>query len=216
MQNVPDWVGAAAQRLAVDLAASVLPAAPPDGVWRVVLVARSAHGQVVTYAPALEVSEAGSLIEVTVTPDDTSPMLQRLAIEAARDLVGAGAVRFPPDEVAPGHLTPGVPTSAAWTLDACVTSLFENHVRGVLDLPLGSPALHATCVAMCSVGAASGMHGALRHCMARDPFVRIHLYGSQAPVGTTIGHTCVVGDDAEDVHRRARHAADYLTGTIEE
>jgi 5-(carboxyamino)imidazole ribonucleotide synthase len=65
-------------------------------------------------------------------------------------------------------------------------------------------------------GRATDMYSGFKHCMARDPGVRIHMYGKEVRPGRKIGHVTVSSDDLDDALRRARHAADYLTGTIEE
>lgn len=52
--------------------------------------------------------------------------------------------------------------------------------------------------------------------MARDPGLRIHMYGKDVKPGRKVGHVTVFGDDLDDVRERARHAAAYLRGTITE
>ena len=52
--------------------------------------------------------------------------------------------------------------------------------------------------------------------MARDPGVKVHLYGKEVRPGRKIGHVTVSGDDLDDVRARARHAADFITGIIDE
>ena len=60
------------------------------------------------------------------------------------------------------------------------------------------------------------LHGAFRHVMARDPGIKIHLYGKDVRPGRKIGHVNAVGENIDDLKQRARHAADYLTGVIDE
>ena len=52
--------------------------------------------------------------------------------------------------------------------------------------------------------------------MARDPGLKVHMYGKDVRPGRKIGHVTVVGDDLDDLLARAHHAADYLTGVIDE
>jgi 5-(carboxyamino)imidazole ribonucleotide synthase len=52
--------------------------------------------------------------------------------------------------------------------------------------------------------------------MARDPGVKIHMYGKEVRPGRKVGHVTVLSEDLDDALRRARHAAAYLTGTIQE
>ena len=56
----------------------------------------------------------------------------------------------------------------------------------------------------------------LLHCMARDPGLKVHFYGKSVKPGRKIGHVTAYGDDLEETRERARHAAAYLTGTIDE
>jgi 5-(carboxyamino)imidazole ribonucleotide synthase len=60
------------------------------------------------------------------------------------------------------------------------------------------------------------LHGAFRHVMARDPGIKVHLYGKEVRPGRKIGHVNATGDNIEALLQRAWHAADYLTGVIDE
>jgi 5-(carboxyamino)imidazole ribonucleotide synthase len=108
--------------------------------------------------------------------------------------------------------------SGHWTIEGAVTSQFENHLRAVLDLPLGAPAARAPYTVMVNVlgGEHQDMYSAYRHVMARDPGLKVHMYGKDVRPGRKIGHVTVVGDDLESLLARAHHAADYLTGVIDE
>ena len=63
---------------------------------------------------------------------------------------------------------------------------------------------------------AERLYRAYLHCMARDPGLKIHMYGKDVRPGRKLGHVTVVGDDLDDLLGRAHHAADYLTGVIDE
>jgi len=108
--------------------------------------------------------------------------------------------------------------SGHWTIDGSVTSQFEQHLRAVLDLPLGSTAARDRWTVMANVlgGADPELYSAYRHLMARDPELRLHLYGKQVRPGRKIGHVTVSGADLEQLRSRARHAADFLQGVITE
>jgi 5-(carboxyamino)imidazole ribonucleotide synthase len=60
------------------------------------------------------------------------------------------------------------------------------------------------------------MYAAYRHVMARDPRLKVHLYGKDVRPGRKVGHVTAYGDDLESLLARAHHAADYLTGVIDE
>ena len=104
--------------------------------------------------------------------------------------------------------------SVHWSIEGARTSQFQNHVRAVLDLPLGDPGLAAPAVATVNVlGPADGSDPRSRLGDALAvPGVAVHLYGKDARPGRKLGHVTAVGDDAADVRRRARQAAGRLTG----
>ncbi len=205
-------VEASAQQLATSVPAPEIVQSPRDAA-AVVLIVRSPHGQVVTYAPIALSTEDGRLSRMEMLPEDPED-LQLLAIRQSEKLLGAGALFRARDGST--VLVSGLVQESVLAEDACVTSVTENYVRAMLDLPLGAPVMRGAAAALGFVRWAPDLHGALRHCMARDPLARIHLYGTEGVRGMTIGHVCVVADDRDDAARRARHAADYLTGTIEE
>jgi 5-(carboxyamino)imidazole ribonucleotide synthase len=103
-------------------------------------------------------------------------------------------------------------------MDGAVTSQFENHLRAVLDWPLGSPASCSPVTVMVNLLGKDldNLHGAFRHVMARDPGIKVHLYGKEVKPGRKIGHVNVSGQSTEDLVARAWHAANYLTGVINE
>ena len=111
--------------------------------------------------------------------------------------------------------------SGHWSIDGAVTSQFEQHLRAVLDLPLGDPRARDRWTVMGNVlGGDLPEHAELystyRHLLARDPGLKMHLYGKEVRPGRKIGHVTVCGDDLDDLRVRADHAAGYLQGTITE
>jgi len=108
--------------------------------------------------------------------------------------------------------------SGHWTIDGAVTSQFEQHLRAVLDLPLGDPRPRDRWSVMVNVlgGEYPDLYRSYLHVMARDPGVKVHLYGKGVRPGRKIGHVNVSGDDLADLRERARHAADYIEGAITE
>jgi 5-(carboxyamino)imidazole ribonucleotide synthase len=105
-----------------------------------------------------------------------------------------------------------------WSIDGAVTSQFENHLRGVLDLPLGSPASRATWAVMVNIlgGSAPTLYDGYPHVMARDPALRVHLYGKSVRPGRKVGHVTVYGDDLDDLLEHARHAAAWFEGSVDD
>ena len=100
--------------------------------------------------------------------------------------------------------------SGHWTIEGARTSQFEQHLRAVLDYPLGETALTAPAVVMANVlgGEPGGMgiDERLHHLFAADPGARVHLYGKQVRPGRKIGHVTVLGDDMTRVRERAGRA----------
>ena len=106
-----------------------------------------------------------------------------------------------------------------WTQDGAVTSQFENHLRAVLDLPLGSPAPRAPWTVMVNIlggptDQAGRLYDGYPHALARDPRLRVHLYGKELRPGRKVGHVNAYGDDLEDCLERARHAAAWFRGDL--
>lgn len=189
-------------------------------------VARSPHGQAVAYPVVRSVQTDGICTEV-VAPDpelsdDSAMEAQQIALQIADalDVVGMLAVEMfvQGDRLIINELAMRPHNSGHWSIDGAVTSQFENHLRAILDLPLGDPSLVAPHAVMVNVlgGEYEDMHRAFLHCMARDPGVRIHLYGKTVRPGRKVGHVTTVGDDLTALRSRARHAADFMRGLIDE
>ena len=189
------------------------------------VVARSPHGQAAAY-PVVETVQVDGICREVVAPapiaEEHAVAAQQAALRIAEGLgvVGVLAVELfdTPDGVLVNELAMRPHNSGHWSIDGAVTSQFEQHLRAVLDLPLGSPRMHAPYAVMVNVlgGDKPGMYHAYLHCMARDPGLRIHMYGKEIRPGRKVGHVTVVGTDRDDVRDRARHAAAYLRGDIDE
>jgi 5-(carboxyamino)imidazole ribonucleotide synthase len=95
--------------------------------------------------------------------------------------------------------------SGHWTIEGAVTSQFENHLRAVLDLPLGATEPTAPHVASVNVlGAEDGRDPAARLPDALAvPGAHVHLYGKEARPGRKLGHVTVCGTSADEVRARA-------------
>ncbi|MET9923137.1 MULTISPECIES: 5-(carboxyamino)imidazole ribonucleotide synthase [unclassified Streptomyces] len=194
-------------------------------------IVRSPHGQAVAY-PVVESIQVDGVCDTVIAPaPDLSEQLageaQQLALRIAAELDVVGHLAVELFETRSDDGTPGIlvnelamrpHNSGHWTMDGAITSQFANHVRAVLDLPLGDPRPRAPWTVMCNVlgGDYPDMYQAYLHCMARDPQLKIHMYGKDVKPGRKVGHVNTYGDDLADVRERARHAADYLRGTITE
>ncbi|WP_406420196.1 5-(carboxyamino)imidazole ribonucleotide synthase [Streptomyces sp. NBC_00873] len=194
-------------------------------------IVRSPHGQAVAY-PVVESIQVDGVCDTVIAPapelsEQLAGEAQQLALRIAAELGVVGHLAVELFETRNDDGTPGVlvnelamrpHNSGHWTQDGAITSQFANHVRAVLDLPLGDPRPRATWTVMCNVlgGDYPDMYQAYLHCMARDPQLKIHMYGKDVKPGRKVGHVNTYGDDLADVRERARHAADYLRGTITE
>lgn len=196
-----------------------------------VMVARSPSGQASVWPVVETVQVDGICTEVLAPAPGLSPDLAaRLAADALQiagelGVTGVMAVetfetRAPDGSAAyvVNELAMRPHNSGHWTIDGAVTSQFEQHLRAVLDLPLGDPSPRARWTVMGNVlgGDYPELYPAYRHLLARDPGLKVHLYGKGVRPGRKIGHVNVSGGDLEDLRERARHAADYLQGVVTE
>jgi len=190
------------------------------------LVARSPHGQGAAYPVVQTVQRGGVCHEVLAPAPGLAPRLarnaQRLALElaAALDVTGLLAVElFAADGgLLVNELAMRPHNSGHWTIEGARTSQFEQHLRAVLDLPLGDPRMAAPQVVMANVfgSGSADIYARYEHVMAADPGVKVHLYGKQARPGRKIGHVTVVGGDLGGLRDRAARAAAYLAAGREE
>jgi 5-(carboxyamino)imidazole ribonucleotide synthase len=189
-------------------------------------VARSPHGQAVAY-PIVRTVQANGICSEVVAPAPglaatRAVQAQDIALRIARDLhvTGMLAVEMFDDgyDLYVNELAMRPHNSGHWTIEGATTSQFENHLRAVLDLPLGSPAPLAPCAVMVNIlgGDVGDLYSAYRHVLARDPGIKVHLYGKQVKPGRKVGHVTLLGHDHEELLARGRHAADYFAGVIDE
>jgi 5-(carboxyamino)imidazole ribonucleotide synthase len=181
-----------------------------------VLVARRPSGAAVGW-PAVETAQVGGVCREVLVPgrlpghvvDEASALGRRVADLVG--LVGVMAVElfWSDGRLLVNEVATRPHNSGHWTIEGAVTSQFENHLRAVLDLPLGSAAPQHGAVA--SVNVFGGADGAdpsrlLGRALAVDG-AHVHLYGKGARPGRKLGHVTVCGDDPSDVRTRAWSAA---------
>ena len=185
-------------------------------------VARSPFGQVAAYPVVETVQRDGICVEVIAPAPDLPEALalhaQQLAIDLATDLGVVGLLAVELFETGTGlmvnELAMRPHNSGHWTIEGARTSQFEQHLRAVLDYPMGETTLTAPVAVMANVlgGPPGGisLDERLHHLYADDPGARVHLYGKHARPGRKIGHVTVVGDDLTSVRARAARAARRL------
>jgi len=190
------------------------------------VVARSPHGQAAAYPVVQTVQRDGVCHEVLAPAPGLPAALaldaQRMALELAAelDVTGLLAVEmFLADgSLLVNELAMRPHNSGHWTIEGARTSQFEQHLRAVLDLPLGDPRLAAPHAVMANVfgGISPDIYSRYTHVMAADPGVKVHLYGKQVRPGRKIGHVTVIGGDVASLRDRAVRAAAYLATGNEE
>jgi phosphoribosylaminoimidazole carboxylase PurK protein len=184
------------------------------------LIARSPHKQGAAYPVVQTVQRDGICREVIAPapglPESVATMASELALRIADalDVVGLLAVELfvTQDGLLVNELAMRPHNSGHWTIEGARTSQFEQHLRAVLDLPLGSPEPVAPYTVMANVlgGDQPDVYDRYIHVMAADPGVRVHMYGKLARPGRKIGHVTVTGSDLDSLRDRARRVASYL------
>jgi 5-(carboxyamino)imidazole ribonucleotide synthase len=190
-----------------------------------VMVARSPYGQAAAW-PVVETVQAGGQCVEVLAPapgldGERAAQLQRLALRIAAELgvTGLLAVELfetPDGDVLVNELAMRPHNSGHWTIEGSRTSQFEQHLRAVLDYPLGATTPTAPAVVMANVlGAAEPpamtSDERLHHLFARFPDVKVHLYGKDERPDRKIGHVTALGTDPGAVRERAALAAAWLS-----
>jgi len=192
-----------------------------------VQVARRPSGEIAVY-PLIETVQVDGICRELRYPAPVSPAVADEAVTLARriaeaiELIGLLAVELfvergadQTEHLIVNELAARPHNSAHWTIEGSVTSQFAQHLRAVLDLPLGSTAVISPAVASVNILGAVGSFGdpglRLPEALA-DPGVRVHLYGKISRPGRKIGHVTLMGDDLDDLSVRAHRAASILSG----
>ena len=191
-----------------------------------VMVARSTHGQAVTWAPTQTIQSDGICTSTISPAPKLSPELaekaQHLALSIANDLalIGVMAVEMfvKGDQLFINELAMRPHNSGHWTIEGSKTSQFEQHLRAILDLPLGDPAMVAPYAVMGNIlgGDKSDMYRPYLHLMARNPNLKFHQYKKEIRKGRKVGHVTVVGENLLELNEVIAHARDYMSGEIDE
>jgi 5-(carboxyamino)imidazole ribonucleotide synthase len=188
------------------------------------LVARSPSRQGAAY-PVVQTVQVDGICREVIAPapgldPDVAMEAEAMALRIAAELGVTGLLAVELFETQAGtllvnELAMRPHNSGHWTIEGARTSQFEQHLRAVLDLPLGSctPIGAFTVMANLLGGTDPDVFDRYIHVMAADPAVKVHFYGKEVRVGRKIGHITIVGgpgDDVEAVRDRARRAASYL------
>ena len=191
-----------------------------------VMVARSEHGQATSWAPTQTV-QADGICTLTITPapvisSAVAEHAQHLALSIAEDisLIGVTAVEMfvKGNLLYVNELAMRPHNSGHWTIEGARTSQFEQHLRAILDLPLGDPTMTAAFAVMGNIlgGEKTDMYRPYLHLMARNPELKFHQYKKEVRKGRKIGHVTVIGKNLLELTEIAEHARDYMSGEIDE
>jgi 5-(carboxyamino)imidazole ribonucleotide synthase len=187
-------------------------------------VARSPYGQAAAWPVVETVQADGQCVQVLAPAPGLSEAdalaAQELALRIAHELGVTGLLAVELFDTEGGlvvnELAMRPHNSGHWTIEGARTSQFEQHLRAVLDYPLGCTAPTAPAVVMANVlGAAEapsmGLDERVHHLFARFPDVKVHLYGKTERPARKVGHVTVLGSAATAVRERAALAAGWLS-----
>jgi len=187
-----------------------------------IMVARRPNGDSVTYPPVSTVQSEGMCVEVVcpaAVPAAVADAARRLAVALADavELVGVMAIELflVGDELLVNELAARPHNTGHHSIEACVTSQFEQHLRAILDLPLGSTDLRAPAAAMRNVVGSPESHEPTERLAEALEVTgaHVHLYGKQPRAGRKLGHVTALGATVDEARSVAERAADRLNGT---
>ena len=189
------------------------------------LVARSPLGQGAAW-PIVETVQRDGICVTVVAPalglsEQLATEAEQLGLRIAHELGVVGVLAVELFETTDGalminELAMRPHNSGHWTMNGSITSQFEQHLRAVLDYPLGDTRAITPVTVMANVlGAAiepaMSMDERVHHLFGRIPDAHVHLYGKEERPGRKIGHVNVLGDDPGRVRERAERAAHWLS-----
>lgn len=191
-----------------------------------VMVARSPHSQATSWVPTQTIQSDG-ICTMTISPAPVmnaqmSEKAQKIALDIAAEikLIGVMAVEMfvKGEDIFINELALRPHNSGHWTIEGSLTSQFEQHLRAILDLPLGDPSMTDDFAVMGNILGKdkTDMYRPYLHLMARNPSLKFHMYGKEVRPGRKIGHVNVIGKDLVELRTEIEHAIDYMSGEIDE
>ncbi len=187
-----------------------------------VMVARSIKGEIKTY-PVVETFHERNICVEVHAPAEVDPAVKKkagdLATQAAKELKGAGVFGVEmfltaDGEVLINEIAPRVHNSGHYTIEACKTSQFEQHIRAITDMPLGSTAMTVPAAVMINIlGERDGdtIITGLEEAEAVTD-TTVHLYGkSPTKVDRKMGHITSTAKTMTEAHKRATLARKHIT-----
>ncbi|MCI0454371.1 MAG: 5-(carboxyamino)imidazole ribonucleotide synthase [Candidatus Dadabacteria bacterium] len=187
-----------------------------------VIVARSANGEIVIY-PVVETIQRNHICHIVKVPGDFSASVSQEATKVARQAIesvdgigifGVEMFLLEDDRVLINELAPRPHNSGHYTIDACISSQYENHLRAILGLPLGSPAMIAPAAVMVNLlgdrDGAANVNGLENALSAQATYV--HIYGKRLTrPGRKMGHVTALGQNIDEALEKAKRAASLIS-----
>jgi 5-(carboxyamino)imidazole ribonucleotide synthase len=217
----PEELPAAWSRLAVNENGLYVEAFCPFDRELAMMVTRARDGESVLY-PVVDTVQKDHICHTVTAPSQLPATLAHQAAELARQAVevisgigtfGVEMFLTPDQTILINELAPRVHNSGHYTIEACICSQFENHLRAILGLPLGSPAMikpHSVMINLISAGDGPALPSGYREALAVAG-AHLHLYGkSHSSKGRKMGHVTALGDTADE----ARIAAEKCAGLL--
>ena len=180
-----------------------------------ILGVRGLGGEIVFY-PLIENHHRGGILRLSLAPaPNLTDSLQREAERAARAVlealgyVGVLCIEFfeIDGRLLANEMAPRVHNSGHWSIEGAVTSQFENHLRAILGLPLGSTAVVGVSAMINLIGEVPQSTEVLQ-----VPNAHLHLYGKEPRAGRKLGHVTVRADHAEKLHKRLAELSEFFRG----
>ncbi|WP_442575035.1 5-(carboxyamino)imidazole ribonucleotide synthase [Microbacterium sp. F51-2R] len=185
-------------------------------------VARRPSGEVRAYPVVETVQRDGVCAEVLAPAPHASERLievaEQIGVAIAEGLGVTGMLavelfQTTDDRLLVNELAMRPHNSGHWSQDGAITSQFEQHLRAVLDLPLGDPSPRDPWAVMVNIlggPAEGGLEERFPAALAEHPGAKVHTYGKAPRAGRKVGHVTVAGDDLDDVTYEARAAASHF------
>lgn len=186
------------------------------------LVARRPSGELALWPVVETVQQDGVCSEVIAPAPHSQGRIGDVAAQIAADIAtgldvtGVMAVELfetTDDRILVNELAMRPHNSGHWSIDGSTTSQFEQHLRAVLDLPLGATGMTEPWSVMVNIlggPAEGGLSSRYPRAMATHPTVKIHSYGKESRPGRKVGHVTASGDDLAEVAYQARGASAFF------
>ncbi|CAN5188816.1 5-(carboxyamino)imidazole ribonucleotide synthase [soil metagenome] len=187
-----------------------------------IMVARNAKGEIKTYS-VVETMHKNNICHTVLAPAPVSALVKKraknVAIMVMKHLKGAGVFGIEmfltkDKNVLINEIAPRVHNSGHYTIEGAFTSQFEQHIRAIAGLPLGSTELTHPAIAMVNIlGERTGdvQVTGIEKALA-IPGVSVHIYGkAQTKVERKMGHITAVGKTIDEAHKKAKRARKMIS-----